>query len=62
MDLGSMGDAQKYLEGVNFPAQKDEVASKAQGNGAPQDFVDKIKNAAMDRFNGPQDVMQAVQG
>lgn len=62
MDLGGMGDMQKYLQGVNFPAQKEEVASKAEGNGAPQGMVEKIKNAGMEKFNGPQDVMQAVQG
>jgi hypothetical protein len=62
MDLGNMGNMQQYLQGINFPAGKDEVASQAEGNGAPQDMVQKIKNAAMDKFNGPQDVMQAVGG
>ena len=60
--LGGMGDMQQYLQGINFPAQKEEVASGAENNGAPQGVVDKIKNAAMERFNGPQDVMKAVQG
>jgi len=62
VDLGNMGNMQQYLQGVNFPAGKDEVASQAESNGAPQDMVQKIKNAAMDKFNGPQDVMQAVGG
>ena len=60
--LGGMGDIQQYLQGINFPAQKEEVASGAESNGAPQGVVDKIKNAAMEKFNGPQDVMKAVQG
>ncbi len=62
MDLGSMGDPQQYLKGIDFPAKKEEVASGAEGNGAPQGFVDKIKNSATEKFNGPQDVVQAVQG
>lgn len=61
-NLGGMGDIQGYLQGINFPAQKEEVASGAEGNGAPQGMVDKIKNATTERFNGPQDVVKAVQG
>jgi hypothetical protein len=60
--LGGAGDVQKYLQGINFPAQKGEVASGAEGNGAPQGVVEQIKNAAMERFNGPQDVMKVLQG
>ena len=62
VDLGSMGNMQQYLEGINFPAGKEEVASQAEGNGAPQDFVDQIRNAATERFNSPEEVLQTVQG
>ena len=61
-NLGSMGNIQQYLQGINFPAQKEEVASGAEGNGAPQGVVEQIRNAATERFNGPQDVMQAIGG
>ena len=61
-NLGSMGNIQQYLQGVNFPAQKEEVASGAEGNGAPQGIVDQIRNAGVERFNGPQEVMQAIGG
>lgn len=38
MDLTSlgMGDVQQYLGGISFPAGKEEVASEAESNGAPQ--------------------------
>jgi hypothetical protein len=62
VDLGSVGDVQKYLQGIDFPAQKDEVASGAEGNGAPQDLVEKIRNASKERFEGPQDVLQSIGG
>ena len=48
LDLGQL---QQYLQGVNFPAQKEEVASNAESNGAPQNIVAGIRNAAQDRFN-----------
>ena len=67
MDLGNlgnldMGQLQHYLQAVEFPAQKEEVASNAESNGAPQDVVDQIRNAATERFNSPEDVLQVTRG
>lgn len=59
LDLGQL---QQYLQGVNFPAQKEEVASNAESNGAPQNVVDGIRNAAQDKFNSQDEVLQAVKG
>lgn len=56
------GDATQYLDGVNWPADKGEVAGKAQSNGAPDGMVEKIKSSATDEFSGPQDVVSALQG
>jgi hypothetical protein len=47
MDQGNLGDLgnldvatlQQYLPGVRFPAEKEQVASTAEGNGAPQELV-----------------------
>jgi hypothetical protein len=67
MDLGNLGNLdldqlQQYLQGVNFPAQKEEVASNAESNGAPQDLVQQIRNSGQDTFNSADEVLQAVQG
>ena len=63
-DLGNLdsGQLQPFLRGVNFPAQKEEVASNAEGNGAPQNLVSQIRNSAIENFNSPDEVLQAVQG
>ena len=52
-NLGNLdvGQLQQYLQGVNFPAQKEEVASNAESNGAPQNILDGIRNAAQNQFN-----------
>jgi len=52
-NLGSLGigQLQQYLQGVNLPAQKGEVASSAESNGAPQNVVNGIRNAAQNQFN-----------
>jgi hypothetical protein len=63
MDQGNydVSTLQHYLKGTNFPAQKEQVASTAEGNGAPQDLVTQIRNANTERFDSPEDVMQALQ-
>ncbi len=70
MSLGNLGDLgnldlstlQQYLPDVNFPASKEEVASSAESNNAPQELVQQIRSASTERFNSPDEVMQAVQG
>jgi len=65
-DQGGNLDAstlQYYLRGLDFfPAQKEEVASTAQSNGAPENMVEQIRNADTESFNSPEEVMQALQG
>ena len=63
-DLGNLdlGQLQQFLPNLNFPANKEEVASTAQSNNAPQEVVDGIRNAGTDTFNSADEVLQAVQG
>ena len=39
------GTFMQYLPGMDFPAEKEEVASTAESNNAPQDMVWRIRNA-----------------
>jgi Protein of unknown function (DUF2795) len=63
MDQGNLDAStlQHYLKGMNFPAEKEEVASNAESIGAPQDMVSQIRNADTERFRSPEEVMQALQ-
>ena len=63
MDHGNydVSTLQRYLKGTNFPVQKEEVASNAESNGAPQDLVAQVRNANTERFESPEEVMQALQ-
>src|SRR3712207_3651795 len=38
-----------------------QVASNAESSGAPQDLVNQVRNANTERFNSPEEVMQALQ-
>jgi hypothetical protein len=69
MNQGNLGDLAnldtqtllQHLPGVRFPAEKEQVAATAERNDAPQELVEKIRNADTQRFNGPEEVMQALQ-
>ncbi len=63
-DLSNLDSATllRYLPGVRFPAEKEQIASTAEGNGAPQELVQQIRNASRERFNGPDEVLQEIQG
>jgi hypothetical protein len=40
----------QHLPGVRFPAEKEQVATTAENNGAPQEVVQRIRNASRRRF------------
>ena len=63
-DLGNLdpGQLQGYLHGVNFPAGKEQVASNAESNNAPQELVQQIRNSGTENFNSADEVLQKVQG
>ncbi len=70
MSQGDLGDftnldnptVVRYVRGVGFPADKEDVASTAEKNGAPQELVRRIRSAGRERFDGPDEVLQEVQG
>jgi Protein of unknown function (DUF2795) len=70
MSLGNLGDLgnldlstlQQFLPDMNFPASREEVASSAESNNAPQELIQQIRNASTERFNSPDEVLEAVQG
>ncbi len=59
LDLGQL---QGYLQGVNSPADKEEVAPNAESNDAPQELVEQIRNSGTENFNSADEVLQKVQG
>jgi len=52
----------RYLPGVDFPAEREEVASTAESNNAPRELVWRIRNASNQRFNYLDNVLEAVRG
>ena len=63
-DLGNLnlGQLQQFLPDLNFPANKDEVLSTLQNNDAPQEVLERVRDAQTDTFNSAEEVLQTVQG
>ena len=57
----NLSELQQYLGNTTFPADKQQVASNAESNGAPQDLVAQIRKADTERFDSPEEVMQSLQ-
>jgi hypothetical protein len=55
-------EVQKALKGVDYPASKDELASRAEGNGADRELVDALRSMNKDSFDGPNAVMKELKG
>ncbi len=58
-------DAQQYLEGVEYPASKEEIISAAEGNGAPESVIEAIGRLPTPEFASAEDViadLRAVPG
>ena len=58
----NLSELQQYLGGTNFPADKQQVASNAESNGAPQAVVARIRDSSIERFEGLEEVLQTVRG
>lgn len=54
-------DAPRYLEGVDYPANKEELASTAEKNGAPGELVERIRTLGRPSFSGPDEVVEELE-
>lgn len=53
-------EVQKHLGGVDYPANKDEIISAAESNGAPQEIIDALQRMDREEFDGPNAVQAAL--
>lgn len=50
----------KYLEGIEWPADKDEVIAAAERNDAPADVIGKLRTMEHEHYPGPNAVHNAL--
>lgn len=51
----------QYLEGVDYPASKEDLASAAEGNGAPEDLVKRLRTLGRPTFSGQGEVVAELE-
>jgi len=54
-------DVRQYLEGVDYPASKEDLASAAEGNGAPEELVEGLRTLGRATFSGPEEVVAELE-
>ena len=56
-----LNEATQYLEGVDYPASKEDLASAAEDNGAPDELVERIRTLGRPGFSGPEEVVAELE-
>jgi len=53
----------RYLQGVEFPARKEELLGRLERNGVPGPIVGQLRRRLPEgEYRGPQDVLKALRG
>lgn len=53
-------EATQYLENVDYPASKEDLASAAEDNGAPEELVERLRTLGRPNFSGPDEVVEEL--
>jgi hypothetical protein len=48
-----------FIQGIQFPARKDEIVVAARRNGAPEDVVASLEQLPANDFASPQELIDA---
>jgi hypothetical protein len=60
MSNPSFIEVQKYLSGVDYPADKQTLVQHAQEKGAPQEVLDALQSLDDRSYDGPNAVSEEV--
>jgi hypothetical protein len=53
-------EVEKYLKGVQYPTNKEELVKQAQKEGASREIVDALRHMPGQTFTKPTDVARAI--
>lgn len=51
---------QKFLKGAEYPADRDDLLGVANGNDAPDDVIAALQELDETTFDGPDEVVEAL--
>jgi hypothetical protein len=52
---------QKYLKGAEYPADREDLLSVAEGNDAPEEVIEALAELDEVTFDGPDEVVEALE-
>ena len=55
-------EVQKYLEGIDYPAHRNELVDAARSNNAPKEVIDALEGLPSRGFESPPAVSEALTG
>jgi hypothetical protein len=55
-------EVQKALKGADYPASREDLARRAEENGANEDLINELRSMDKESFDGPTAVMAALKG
>ena len=61
-DMGEMGDLKQYVEGIDFPASKEEIIDHLQRSGAKEDIIAKVREVGQEQFRDQGDLLGSFMG
>ncbi len=60
MDDTPVEATQKYIDGIVWPASKEEVITAVQQNGAPEDILQALRSVDKERFVSPSEIQNVL--
>lgn len=51
---------QKFLKGADYPADRDDLLAVAEDNDAPEDVIEALQELDETTFDGPDEVVEAL--
>jgi hypothetical protein len=51
----------RYLDGVDYPASKEDLTSAAEDNGAPEDFLERLRTLGRPSFSDLDGVVEELE-
>jgi Protein of unknown function (DUF2795) len=54
-------ELRRYLEGVHFAANTEDLVSIAMSNGAPEEFIDQLEELPRKEFTDLEEVVEAIE-
>ncbi|HZY65620.1 MAG: DUF2795 domain-containing protein [Actinomycetota bacterium] len=53
-------DARQYVENADYPANKEDLVSSAESNGAPEELIERLQTLSTPEFSDPDAVVREL--